>query len=49
MFPRDDCNPNPFVSYDTYRDWLDDNPDDDIVADDWGVDPDYIYDSITGK
>lgn len=51
MLPRDDCQPNPFCNYDTYRDWLDDTatPDDDIIADDWGVDPDYIYDSLTGK
>lgn len=49
--PRDDCGDNPFNSYDAIRDWLDDTavPDDDIMADDWGVDADYIYDNLTGK
>lgn len=52
MFPRDDIGQNPFTNYDFYKGYdgdLDTPPDDDIVADDWGVDPDYLYDNLTGK
>jgi len=50
MLPRDDNHDNPFTSYDYYKGYCpDDNPDDDVIADDWGVDPDYIWNNLTGK
>lgn len=51
MYPRDDNQPNPFNSYDAIRDWLDDTavPDDDIVADDWGADADYLRDMLLDR
>lgn len=45
---RDDNHDNPFKSYDFYKGYCpDDFDDDDIVADD--IDPDYVWDNLTGK